>query len=678
MKRIWNTTKTGCILTAALVLSVVCPMYGQDAMAAQSNSSQTTMYGIGSTSKVVTAAAVMKLAEEGKIDLDTSFTVYIPEFTMSDPRYQFITPRMLLDHSSGLPGGTLTNAMLLGDPDTENHDMLLMRLKTQRLKADPGEFSTYCNDGFTLLEILVERVTGISFTEYLENEFVVPLNLTSFLTPQSANLRENLAAVYEEQTKVKLPPEFANVIGSGGIYATAEDLCTFSQIFMREPGNGSGILSERSAKQMEYSQYARDMNPDGRESNLSYGLGWDSVETYPFARYGIKALVKGGDTSYYHSSLTVLPEENISCAVLSSGGSSAFNQLAVQEILMTYLDEVGRIERENEETLMESKNMEAASMPSDLTAHSGWYAGNGLWKLSIEENGTLTLEDKAPGNVRKQTYRYHKDGRFYSEHGSYISTGGDLSKSSNGQIGQSSLEIRTGTDGTTYLMASTYETYPALGSTASYLPIAESINQGSAAPEYTADDLWEMANQKEFYLISEKYTSTMYQSHFMQMPLRLPEQAGYLLFKDNSLKPAKIEENGYARFFEQIPGQAGRDQNDYHIVQKDHKTYLESGSATYVSEDGIVPFPEADETVTFHAGRDTIWYHSGEAQKNRALTIRITGNGAWYLYSHTAKSMEVSASSWSVQEGVPFFLPKDGRIALVGEQGAQFKISYAQ
>lgn len=283
------------------------------------------MYGIGSTSKVVTAAAVMRLADEGKLDLKKPLITYIPEFEMADERYRRITPEMLLDHSSGLPGSTLNNAMLLGDNDTENHDMLLARLKKQRLKSDPGDIQVYCNDGFTLAEILVERVTGLSFTEYIDREFSENLGLTQFKTPQSGNLSGRLAKIYDEGTGEELPPEHANVIGSGGIYATAMDLCRFSEIFMKNRAGNAGLLSDGALLAMETSRYNEEINPNGYDTTLSYGLGWDSVETYPFSRYGIKALVKGGDTNFYHGSLTVLPEENISCAVLTSGGSSTLN-----------------------------------------------------------------------------------------------------------------------------------------------------------------------------------------------------------------------------------------------------------------------------------------------------------------------------------------------------------------
>ena len=110
------------------------------------------LYGVGSVSKTYTAAAVLKLVDEGKVELDAPVTAYLPDFTMADGRYTDITVRMLLNHSSGLPGSTIANGFLLNDPDTLAADTLLEELSSQTLKADPGAFSVYCNDGFTLAE----------------------------------------------------------------------------------------------------------------------------------------------------------------------------------------------------------------------------------------------------------------------------------------------------------------------------------------------------------------------------------------------------------------------------------------------------------------------------------------------------------------------------------------------
>ena len=81
-----------------------------------------------------------------------------PEFKGPKERYKEITVRMLMNHTSGIMGSSTTNGMLYEDNDTRYHDELLQSLAEQRLKADPGAYAAYCNDGFGLLEIIVENV----------------------------------------------------------------------------------------------------------------------------------------------------------------------------------------------------------------------------------------------------------------------------------------------------------------------------------------------------------------------------------------------------------------------------------------------------------------------------------------------------------------------------------------
>lgn len=628
------------------------------------------MYGIGSTSKVVTAAAVMRLADEGKLDLKKPLITYIPEFEMADERYRRITPEMLLDHSSGLPGSTLNNAMLLGDNDTENHDMLLARLKKQRLKSDPGDIQVYCNDGFTLAEILVERVTGLSFTEYIDREFSENLGLTQFKTPQSGNLSGRLAKIYDEGTGEELPPEHANVIGSGGIYATAMDVCRFSEIFMKNRAGNAGLLSDGALLAMETSRYNEEINPNGYDTTLSYGLGWDSVETYPFSRYGIKALVKGGDTNFYHGSLTVLPEENISCAVLTSGGSSTLNQLAVQEIVMTYLDEVQRIERGDEESV--SHGGEAGL---NLAERSGWYAGSDLLKLSVSGEGEMTVASEGSGRRREQVYRLGEDGGFYSTDGSYISASGELSKGSGGRIGRTRLSFQKGKKGREYLMAESMEVYPGLGRVATYLPVGTRYTGN--VPAETAVSAWKALDGQEYYLLSEKYTSSAWLKRFMVKPLLLDEPKGILSFENLELRMAEVTDEAHARFFTEVPGQAGRDLNDYTRTEENGKQYLESGSYRYIAAADAEAFPDADSERTIGADGEAVWFTTGDRNQKRPVIIEKPENGAWYVYDHTGRDMKCVSSSWTLSEDRPFYLPEDGRVVLVGEAGAAFTIRYA-
>lgn len=680
---------------AALGLAAVLSLSGHagDVSAASYEDSGTKpvqsrekLYGIGSTSKVIVTAAVMKLAGEGKLSLDEPLVRYLPEFEMGDPRYVLITPRMLLNHSSGLQGGTLTNSMLLGDSDTYNHDTLLKKLKTQRLKADPGEFSTYCNDGFTLAELLVERVSGMSFTEYIEHEFAVPLGLENFATPQTPDILKRAAVVYDPQTGEPLPPEMANVIGSGGVYATAVDLCRFSRLFMRDQGTAAGILPQQAVREMEKSSYEAAVNPEHIDSTLSYGLGWDSVDTYPFSRYGIKALVKGGDTMFYHSSLTVLPEENASCAVVTSGGSSVAAQLAAQEILMEYLEETGRIVRGPEDMMAGAETEAAGGITKELMECGGLYAGSGLLSLSIEQDGTLTLESRGTGRDKSQVYTYRNDGRFYSENGNYMDMSGQLVRSSNGRTGKTFLEFRRGEDGINRLMSGTFETYPKLGSTAVYLPVAEQLTEvqsaerraeTEAAKQKAVPEMWREQNEKEFYLVSEKSTSSFYLSHFMVEPLVGEEPAGYLTFDANELRMAAITSEDKAEFFQKIPGQAGRDLSDYHIETRDGNVYLRNESYRFIREDGAAILTVGDRPVVIGEDGDTRWRTFGKEQEGHPVSIIKPDSGAWYVYDHSGKTMKCVASSWLIGDGEPFLLPAKGLIAFAGEAGDEFIVAPA-
>lgn len=269
---------------------VVSGQAGYSHVESKTAPSNTTMYGIGSTSKMYTTASIMKLVDQGKVDLDAPVVSYLNNFTMEDSRYKQITVRMLLNHSSGLGGSSLSNAFLFNDSDPIAKDNLLATLATQRLKADPGAYSVYCNDGFTMAELIVEKVSGMDFTTFIHQNFTGPLGLEHTKTPVDSVDSSQLASVYNAAYSAALPKETINVIGTGGIYSTAEDLVRFATIFT---GGSNGILSEKSVQAMEQEEYKRGMWPKGTDNSFAYGLGWDSVNLYPFNQYDIKALTKG-------------------------------------------------------------------------------------------------------------------------------------------------------------------------------------------------------------------------------------------------------------------------------------------------------------------------------------------------------------------------------------------------
>ncbi len=99
--------------------------------------SATTMYGVGSVSKTVTAIAVMQLVDAGKVSLDAPVVRYIPDFTMGSPQYRQITVRMLLNHSAGLPG-TDYGDWLSDQPLPGYTNRVLAGLRTLDIEDDAG------------------------------------------------------------------------------------------------------------------------------------------------------------------------------------------------------------------------------------------------------------------------------------------------------------------------------------------------------------------------------------------------------------------------------------------------------------------------------------------------------------------------------------------------------------
>ena len=378
--------------------------------------SEQTIYGIGSASKMFATTAILLLVDQGKVDLDEPVVTYIPEFKMADERYKQITVRMLLNHSSGLMGTVYANSTTYESPNTLYHDFVLSQLSTQRLKADPGQIAVYCNDGFTLADLVVERVSGVSLSEFVRQRIAEPLGMANTKTPQDILDMSRLAMTFRQGEMT--PLEMTNAIGAGGIYSTAEDLCKLGQVYMDNPGSeaAANLLSEEMRKASMQPEYLNGIWPEMSEGWFGYGLGWDSVAANYFSRYGIRALSKGGDTELYHSGMIVLPEHNMAFAVVMSGGSSLFAQAMGQSLLAEALLAEGRIS--GIIAPPDIKPPVPSAMPSDLAGYAGIYANNAVAsEITMDAGGKLTVSPLSRANMPRETYYYTSDGEFVSVRG---------------------------------------------------------------------------------------------------------------------------------------------------------------------------------------------------------------------------------------------------------------------
>jgi len=374
-----------------------------------------TRFNIGSTSKMFAAVAILLLRDEGKLSLDDPVVKHLPEFVMNDPRYKDITVRMLFNHSSGLPGSTFEFEFA----KQENpHAVLLEVLRKENLKHDPGSRSIYCNDGFTLAEMVVERLSGTSFLDFLEERVFEPLGMQH--TGASVGEEPGKVAVYYEiPAGEKYPLERVSVYGAGGLSSTASDLCRFGASFF--PGENQ-ILSPSSLEEV-LSLQPTPFSEALRGKAILDSFGWDYAFLPAYEDLGYQVLAKSGGTFFYSTNLQMLPAERIVVAVSLSGRASG--EAITREILDALMREKGLDAPEKEPV---RKPAEPGEIPQELLPFQGIYVnGEDAFRLDFKrEEGLVEMYPLLPAPPAEEKdipvrVLAHQDGLFYDTHdgGSY-------------------------------------------------------------------------------------------------------------------------------------------------------------------------------------------------------------------------------------------------------------------
>ena len=596
------------------------------------------LFGIGSTSKMFTTAAMMRLADQGKVDLGCPVTDYIPEFTMADERYQDITVRMLLNHSSGLMGSTYGNGFLFDDADTQAHDTLLDDLATQTLKADPGAFSVYCNDGFTLAEIVIERVSGMSFTDFIHQEITGPLSMAHTKTMQDDFDRSSIVRTYNPYApEQETPTDAVNIIGTGGVYATAEDLCRFAQIFTGE----ADVLTDASREATFHKEYADGQWLDVENNTVGYGLGWDSVDLYPFNLYGIQAVTKGGDTLLMHNSLIVLPEYGLSAAVSSSGGSSAYCQMLATSLLLDQLEEKGII-TERLSALDSFTPAEQTALDADMKQYEGLYGDStSLMRLTMDDAGTLTLTN-AYAPTQAQTYIYCGNGLFKHETGA--------------------LELRfTEQNGRTYLTYRGYSAIDGLCDVVSETYYLEKLPENAVTDEMQT--AWAAREGKAYVSVTDKASSQLYMSGLPMLGIGTVD--GYLLSNP-------LTSGSRADVAIQIPMMGGRDTSPFVFETIDGAEYVHYTDGLYMDISAVPDIYTGTQShLTIQPNGCNRWYNLPEVLDGKTMSIQGSESTGFVVFNAAGQTVNQSAVTGDTQ----VILPGGGAIVFCGDAGDRINLT---
>lgn len=214
-----------------------------------------TNFLLGSLSKVFVTLAVMQLQDQGKIEIEQPLVRYLPWFATKDPALSNeIKVRDLLNHGSGLPDRLNMHDVVSLDPKDRIQEMI-RKLSKVALTHDPGEDYEYTNMNTDLLQVLIEEVTGIPFTDYMEEHIFKPLHMerTGYFSFNQSHLANSATGHRYHWGKLKPFDETLSYAtsGSAGLSSNVEDLARFIGFLLNEGKGETNLqLSNESMQQM--------------------------------------------------------------------------------------------------------------------------------------------------------------------------------------------------------------------------------------------------------------------------------------------------------------------------------------------------------------------------------------------------------------------------------------------
>ncbi len=265
---------------------------------------ESTIFDVGSISKPVTALGVLRLAQDGKINLDRDVNSYLKRWKVPVNRWtaqKAVTVRMLLNHTAGF-GDSLGKVYTPSTMPT-----LLQQLNGQapatnlpvQVKMLPGSKFEYSNNGYLVLELLVEDVTGKPFPEAMRALVLDPLGMTrsTFEVPLSGKYAQDAASAFGQQQKIGMPPEQFIIpnLAAGGLWSNADDLAKIAiEIQSAYAGKHSKILTQKSARMMltPGPGFPLDIQGSMYRGNEHWGLGVELAgkAAHPFFDHGGAAI----------------------------------------------------------------------------------------------------------------------------------------------------------------------------------------------------------------------------------------------------------------------------------------------------------------------------------------------------------------------------------------------------
>jgi len=264
--------------------------------------------GIGSISKQFTATAILLLQQDGKLQVDDDIRKYLPQYNTWG---KTITIRQILSHTSGIPSYTeLPGFDTLADKKISN-SRLIRFFESAPLIFEPGTDWSYSNSGFVLAGVIVEKLTGMPFNDFVRERILKKLNMTETAFGSSDYALPGKTAEYGGNTpkgKIKMETQYDWywAYGAGQLVSTVDDMLKWDEALY----DASFIKPE--LLQTAHSAYKLKMG-----NSANYGLGW-GVDTL-----NSKAVIQhGGAIGGYRAQGIRMPDDHLYMILLSNSGTT--------------------------------------------------------------------------------------------------------------------------------------------------------------------------------------------------------------------------------------------------------------------------------------------------------------------------------------------------------------------
>jgi CubicO group peptidase (beta-lactamase class C family) len=287
----------GAVLVARSGRTVLSKGYGMANLEWHVPNSPRTRFRIGSLTKQFTAASVLLLEERGKLNIADPISRYMPD---APPAWRAITVFNLLTHTSGIPDLTTFPDFDATEAHPATPDELVGRFRDKPLDFPPGTAFKYSNSGYILLGYLIEKITGQTYRQFVQENIFRPLGMKNSGYDSNTEIVFQHAQGYASGKTGLVVAGYVDMsipFAAGGLYSTTEDLLRWEEALY-----GGKLLSAASLTKMT----------TPFKGDYAFGVAVD------LDARGNRVIRHGGAIEGFGASLIYVPAERLSVIVLSN------------------------------------------------------------------------------------------------------------------------------------------------------------------------------------------------------------------------------------------------------------------------------------------------------------------------------------------------------------------------